>query len=424
MTAHSKIGPSSAERWFACPASVAFTAALPPSPTNKYAAEGTVAHALAEELLTGKTNTLMLYERIGDVVEQDGHKIEITEEMVGYVEEYRDEIATVFARLNAERKVNGPAIVSKTEVRLSGEHLHPTLFGTGDHLMYVRGMELHFFDLKYGKSGVDADDNKQLLTYAVMAMDGEAGWDFPGGVFLHIFQPRARDGNHALRTWKVTPGQVSVFKGELEKAAKETENPKAKFAAGDWCYWCVGKASCLTTVNALVAEAQTSFTKIPAEVGEALRSLEVLPIEQVATALGWKDRFDAWFKAAEARIEQELSAGRSVPGYKLVPGRRNRQWRDEAEVIAKFGAIVNVYEDPKIKSPAALEKLVGKKAGVDDLTFKPEAPLRLAKDNDPRTTSTPSDAAAKAFAPIAAPAPALSLEEELGIVPVTKKIWP
>ena len=44
--AHAVLSPSSAERWFNCPGSVALIDTLPPEAfrTSKFAAEGTVAH--------------------------------------------------------------------------------------------------------------------------------------------------------------------------------------------------------------------------------------------------------------------------------------------------------------------------------------------------------------------------------------------
>ena len=47
MTAHAKLGASSAARWLACPPSVALSATMPDT-ASSYAAEGTLAHALGE----------------------------------------------------------------------------------------------------------------------------------------------------------------------------------------------------------------------------------------------------------------------------------------------------------------------------------------------------------------------------------------
>ena len=52
--AHAILSPSAAARWLKCPASVAMTATMPEE-TSPYALEGSIAHAVAESVLTGET---------------------------------------------------------------------------------------------------------------------------------------------------------------------------------------------------------------------------------------------------------------------------------------------------------------------------------------------------------------------------------
>ena len=51
--AHAILSPSAAARWLKCPASVAMTASMPEE-TSLYALEGSIAHAVAESVLTGE----------------------------------------------------------------------------------------------------------------------------------------------------------------------------------------------------------------------------------------------------------------------------------------------------------------------------------------------------------------------------------
>ena len=51
--AHAILSPSAAARWLNCPASVAMTASMPEE-TSTYALEGSIAHAVAESVLTGE----------------------------------------------------------------------------------------------------------------------------------------------------------------------------------------------------------------------------------------------------------------------------------------------------------------------------------------------------------------------------------
>ena len=51
--AHAILSPSAAARWLKCPASVAMTASMPEE-TSPYALEGSIAHAVAESVVTGE----------------------------------------------------------------------------------------------------------------------------------------------------------------------------------------------------------------------------------------------------------------------------------------------------------------------------------------------------------------------------------
>jgi hypothetical protein len=61
MSAHSKIGASSMHRWASCPGSVRLSKDMP-NTSSKYAEEGTMAHELAEKLLTNQEVDLSQYE--------------------------------------------------------------------------------------------------------------------------------------------------------------------------------------------------------------------------------------------------------------------------------------------------------------------------------------------------------------------------
>src|SRR5436190_23896954 len=48
---HSELAPSAASRWMVCPGSIRLCRIVPPAPSSSYAAEGTLAHELAEYCL-------------------------------------------------------------------------------------------------------------------------------------------------------------------------------------------------------------------------------------------------------------------------------------------------------------------------------------------------------------------------------------
>jgi len=71
-----------------------------------------------------------------------------------------------------------------------------------------------------------------------------------------------------------------------------------------------------------------------------------------------------WCDAVEERAESELSQGNSVPGYKLVEGRKGtRKWIDEQSAIQKLKnqhiKRGEIFQE-KLLTPAQAEKLIGK----------------------------------------------------------------
>lgn len=435
---HSNLGPSSAERWFNCPGSVALAAKCPPSPASIHAAEGTVAHDVAEKLVSGKLDELDLMAMVGTIVKQDGYDIEVSDEMVEGAIEYRDIIKSdTKGLLSIKRPAN---VVTKAEVRVCAKTVDANLWGTADYLLYRKGHKLVVYDYKFGKGvAVEADENKQMAIYAVAAMDSEAGWAFDE-VELVIVQPRAPHVDGIERRWKVPKGWLLDFRNTLVKAVQATADPKAPVISGAWCRWCPAKAQCPAMFAAVQEQAKVDFSVVPKPAPNHLAMLpdtRLMPVEKLAAALDWEDAINSWYEALRLRVREILESGGQVPGYKLVDGKSNRKWVSEDQVVAQFGKMLGdkLFES-KLLSPAKLEKIVGKgKLEELGLTMKPEAPKSVAKDTDPRPVARSS--AAEDFGPISQgedvlpqmskavhkAAQAGDLEAELLGEP-SKKVWP
>jgi hypothetical protein len=388
MSGHSTLGPSSAERWLNCPGSVALCATQPAQKASVYAAEGSVAHALAEDLVTGKADVLTLAGRLGEIVKQEGHDIEVTDEMVDGAILYHD---TIKVDLDAMRAVRKPApVASLVEKRICASSVDKELWGTLDHGAYRKGDVLHIHDYKYGKGKpVEVEDNWQLIIYAIALMDSEASWAFDR-VVLTIVQPRAPHADGPVRSAEYTVAQLRAFREELIAGVAATKQKNAKVAAGTWCRWCAAKAVCPAMYAAAQKEASVDFDVVPAAGAvKGLPDVRMMPVVALGKALEWEDAINSWYEAVRLVVREKLEAGEEVPGWKLVDGRANRKWVDEAAVESVFGPVLGdkLYET-KLLSPAKLEKLVGKGKLVDgtgaDLTFKPQAAKTIAPSGDAR----------------------------------------
>ena len=398
MSDHAKIGPSNAERWINCPGSVALSEKCPPQAGNEYAVQGTVAHDLAEKLVSGKITVEQLMKMEGDIVTCEGFDIEVDSEMIDGVIEYNDIIKRDIDDL--ERRGKRAQIHSLAETKVTFDE---DVWGTSDFLLFQKGFKLIVYDFKYGKYAVEATENKQLGIYALAAMRTIAGEAYDE-IELVIVQPRGRHAEGSERRWTAPRKWLSQFAAEVEKAVFETKQPDAKVVAGGHCKYCPAKAGCPVMFGAAEEATQAAFSTVPSLVKEEavlrLPDVRLMPLEKLALALEWEAAIDTWFGGIKDRVRDAMENGIEIPGWKLVEGRSNRRFTNEDEVIMRFAPIMGeekLHKPRKLLSPAALEKVVGK-GKLDDLTYKPEAKRAIARSTDPRFSAPTS--ALEAFDPL------------------------
>ncbi len=324
MTAHSKLGASSMERWASCPGSVAFIATLPTGDPGIYAAEGTVAHGWAEKALHG------------DSVEDCPF-----EEMRDAALEYRDEVLAV------------PHTALHVEQKFHLTHLHPDLFGTADCVLWdAPTRHLTVVDFKYGAGmAVDVRGNKQLRYYAVGAML-ELGYKAEQ-VTTMIVQPRCAHPDGRVRSQTYTPMELLEFCGDILEAVKAVEAPDAPLLPGDWCRasFCPAQALC----PALKARAQIEAKKVFSDAAP-------YDVAELAQTLAWLPILEGWITATREFAYNEAERGVVVPDWKIVAKRPVEHWRPgtTAETLAKtFGVpVADLVTEPELRSPAQVRKMV------------------------------------------------------------------
>lgn len=224
---HSKLGASGAHRWMACPGSVALSESIPPEDrpgASIYAAEGTVAHSIAEAMLKRKPGGVA--PAFPSDIEQEGHRIEVTDEMLAAV--------NVYVKL-LHREAKG-ALSVHTEVKFHLVAVHPDLWGTADRI-HVYDNLLRVYDYKHGKGvPVDAEDNVQLMYYALGALYET---NAPvAEVEVVIVQPRCDKRKETVRRWRFKTVELIDFAADLRDAAKRTEAADAPLVPGRYCWWC------------------------------------------------------------------------------------------------------------------------------------------------------------------------------------------
>lgn len=338
-TKHSILSASSCERWWNCPGSVRMCKDIP-NPPNKYTAEGTVAHSLAE--LSLEHPNMSLEPHIGKMKIQDGFEIEITEQMVDAVYEYRNYV------LGVQKEEGGWPL--RLETRIELKEVNAVLFGTVDCVMVVPFKTVHVFDLKFGQGKrVSAWQNKQLMEYAL----GVGLQEDCDEYVLHICQPRVEDG---FTSFRVSAEDMDQFQADLEKRSEEALNPKAKMVPGDWCKgsFCPARFKC-PALNGLAQDLVAKDFAAPAVVDK-------LTMEHIVKVLKYEDTIKDWMARVRDHAKELMLQGEDVPGYKVVQSLGNAKWVDESVIKAEFeDEFGDKMYSKKLLSPAQFEKVAGKK---------------------------------------------------------------
>lgn len=352
MGGHALLSPSASHRWMTCTASARLTEFVNDE-TSTFAAEGTLAHAVAEEKLNHKL----------------GYGAIITECQDEEMNEYADDYVNFV--LEQAQLLSNPIIY--VEQRVDCSKYVPECFGTCDALI-VSDEVLHLVDLKYGAGvRVDAEENDQLKIYALgaISMFGSL-YDFKK-IKMSIFQPRI--GN--CSTWEIPIEDLLEWaENILIPAATLAWNGDGEYVSGEHCRFCKAKAQCRKRAEDNLALAVHDFTD-PVLLGAS----------EIAEILFKIDELVSWGSDVKEFALKSALGGTKYDGWKLVEGRSNRKYTDEdavASAVTEIGS--NPYEQ-KLLGITAMEKMLGKKKfkevlGV--LTHKPQGKPVFVRISDKR----------------------------------------
>lgn len=358
---HAVLSASSSDRWLHCPPSARLCERVEEKPSS-YAAEGTVAHAKAEEKLRNW---------------KEGHprkKVACpTGEMDEATTNYRDYVVEIF---NSEKKKCAITDLF-IEVQLDLNRWIAEGFGTSDAVV-VSDNCLHVIDFKYGAGvPVSAEHNSQLMLYAAGAMDlYECLYDFDR-IMLHIFQPRMDN----ISEWELTTAELNDW---LEKVVRPQAilawNGQGEHKPGSWCRFCKVSATCKARAKANMA--------IAAE-DKRLDGM-LLTDKEIAKLLPQLPEIQKWCKELQDYALQEALNGTEYDGYKLVEGRSIRKIADDKAALEKLeeaGYSEDSVTLTKLKTITELEKQIGKKQFAEimgDTIFKPPGAPALVPESDKR----------------------------------------
>ena len=358
--AHAILSASSSHRWLNCPLSARLCETYEDKGSD-YAAEGTDAHSLCEYKLrkalgmeaTDPTENLTWYnEEMGDCA--NGYASYILELVEPAKEACADPVVLIEQRVDFSRWVEQG-------------------FGTSDAIIISDGT-LHVVDYKHGLGIlVEADNNPQMMCYAIGALElFDAIYDIDT-VAMTIYQPRRQN----ISTFEMSKDDLYRWADEVLKPTAELAfASNGNFLCGEWCGFCKAKHECRARAEANLMLAQYDF-KLP----------PLLEDTEIEVILSHAYQLVSWVNDIKEYALQQAISGKELTGFKLVEGRSNRRYTDEAAVTQ---TVTNAGFDPyehKLLGITAMQRLLGKKRFDELLSAyieKPQGKPTLVPESDKR----------------------------------------
>ena len=228
---------------------------------------------------------------------------------------------------------------------------------------------------------MEAENNPQMMCYALGALDTYDGIYDIKAVRMTIFQPRR--SNISTFTMK-KEDLLDWAENTLKPAAQLAIRGEGDFKAGAHCQFCAVKATCRKRAEYNLELAQYDF-----EMPEHLEPAEISAI------LPRIDELVSWAGDIKDYALQSALSGTDYPGYKVVEGRSTRKYTDETAVAS---AVKDNGFDPyekKLLGITAMTSLLGKKKFekiLGGLIAKPPGKPVLVPETDKRPAmNTASD---------------------------------
>ena len=318
---HARLSASRMDRVMSCPGSYRLESLMPYEPAGEAAAIGTAIHELSERFLRGEAFNPKDY--------PDDH--------IDMAVEYADFVNTLVE--NPRKRM------IEVNVDAGLKTLHQSLGGTADAVL-VDGDHLHVVDLKTGRVLVEAEDNKQMLTYALGVM---RMLNAPASIqcTMHIFQPRAGHSQWTVSgTDLISHGHDLLAAANLALTDDAPTNPSTSA-----CRYCKAKPICPSMRQKVQDNARKEFADLVKQADKddtiAVPHVTSEDIELAQLAALWSD-------AVLDSAKRQITEGSTIQGWTLRPGRKTKFWKSDALAYEALKSYPQAFD---LKSPSAIAKL-------------------------------------------------------------------
>lgn len=230
VSRHARLGPSGAYAWLQCPHTIHIRKFVNKGDTNPAALAGTIMHEVYERILNG-----------GDHLrEEEIQALDYLDFGEAYCRMIIDD--AIFATRKLLTRYRVDEFITETLVDPGARIGREDLWGTADLIAAnERRRTLIVGDLKTGRGKVEAFENKQMMLYALGALE-EITFE-PKKIILAIFQPPIYKKKASI--WPTTVDKLLEFESHVAERAELTDLPvpprNPSIAA---CRWCPGRFIC------------------------------------------------------------------------------------------------------------------------------------------------------------------------------------
>ena len=355
---HAEFSPSQLPRIIACPGSYKASKGQP-NPSSPFAEEGTMLHEVMKHYLTKG-----VYE-----VGEDATPFTLDDEQRGCVNQllsWVQDTKAWYSGLEVIEMIEQRVSLSWLAEEFGHKGLLEEVAGTADYILIIPSEQILLVaDWKFGRGVEVFATSDQLKAYALGALkvllgsDDSRYWQ----VRAVIGQPRIKsdvEENIYFTRW---------LQGELFEWLEDTLIPSLVDATSDHLTFNPDEDGACKFCRAIGCRAR--YGARLKDLNDLIEAEEVkaeVTVEEKVSLVEKFWRLEKYMAVIQGELYAALMAGLPVSGMKLVKGRASRSWAlgEDATLSTLMGAmglqLKDCYVEPKLRSPAQIEKKLPKGA--------------------------------------------------------------